>query len=150
MAYTDGSVTRAEQSDTGNGTDSIKSKVRNGKTYQVVMGNEADGTRGNSGASLLETDSASSSAGAVYEIRCRSNYGTTVNLCLVDKATDPDNGDTIVDMVDLPAYGTATLYYPTGFPVNNGVGVCVSTTATTVTLPASYSFRFFWNVDTLG
>ena len=150
MAYTDGDITRADQAEAGNGVDSVRSKLRNGETYQVVMGNEADGTRGNSGPALLETDSASAVAGAVYEVRCRSTYGTNVSLCLVDKASDPANGDTIVDMVDLPANGTATLYYPTGFPVTLGAGVCVSTTATTVTLPASNSFRFFWNVDTLG
>lgn len=152
MAYTDGDTTRADQADAGNGTDAIRSKVRNSQTYQVIMTNDADGTFSNSGATLKETQSATASAGAVYEVRANLDGSASADywFCVVDKATAPATADTIVDAVRVSKNGTSTITYPTGLPLSSGLGLCLSTTLTTVTLPSDAKARFTWNADTIA
>ena len=152
MSYTNGTIVRAEQTDTGAGQDTIASKLRNSVTYQVVMDNGVDGTWGQSAATLVETQVCTASAGAVYEVRMNldSTASASYWMCLVDKATAPANSDTILDAVRIAPGGTSTLEYRGGRPLSNGVSVCLSTTLTTVTLPGDAKARVSWNADTIA
>lgn len=147
MSYTNDSADRTQ--DTEGTLKTFHLLLKDGEVYQVVMPPDADGDWGNSGASLVETDTADASATSVYEIRCSLDTTASANywFCLVDKASDPANSDTIIDAIWVAPGGTATLSYPGGYPMSSGCGVCLSTTLTTVTLPGENVARFVWNVD---
>lgn len=134
MSYSDNNILRPKQADQGLGTDLMRAKIRNGKTYQVVMPNEVDGTWVNAGSNKALLNAP---GGVLYQVNVvLHNLSSPARFCIVDTNSIPENGLDVIDHVYLTQNQRHEFRFPGGLPFTNGIGLVLYGNLISKTIPS--------------
>lgn len=108
-----------------------------GNLVQPVAGVEIEASWADSGASGVDVYTKATTETVVYEIIVANGDSQDLWLGIVNSASTPSGGETMLVPAKVAAGENTYIYFPSGYRLTTGCQLVMSTTMLTVTLPAT-------------